>query len=69
MIMWEHASSVGMALQGGLIQGYHHTQEYYEDQRSPFPPDLAKLSSFILEVAGFPEYVKHNVYVCVYTVY
>ena len=39
--------------------GYHYDwteKEYSEDHKSPFPPDLARLSSFILEVAGFPGY-------------
>lgn len=37
--------------------GYHYdwnTKEYSIGARSPFPPDLSKLSSFILDHAGFP---------------
>ena len=40
--------------------GYHYnwtTKEYKSDMRSPFPSDLAQLSSLILHHAGFPRYV------------
>ena len=43
--------------------GYHYdwnTKEYYEDRKSPFPPDLSQLSSFILDAAGFPRYTHRN---------
>lgn len=39
--------------------GYHYnwtTKEYSSDRRSPFPPDLSELSTFILHHAGFPGY-------------
>lgn len=40
--------------------GYHYdwtAKVYYMEHRSPFPEDLAKLSTFILDVAGFPNFV------------
>lgn len=39
--------------------GYHHnwdTKHYDSHHHSPFPPDLAKLTRFILAAVGFPEF-------------
>ena len=38
--------------------GYHYnwsTKEYTPDNVSPFPEELSQLSSFVLEMAGFPK--------------
>eukprot|EP00731_Ephydatia_muelleri_P027395 Em0019g268a len=40
--------------------GYHYdwtAKVYHMEHRSPFPEDMAKLSTFILDVAGFPNFV------------
>lgn len=44
--------------------GYHYDwskKEYCCENRSPFPEDLEKLSSFIFHCVGFPRLVQHRI--------